>query len=65
MLSFISPHVYFITFFSLKIEKNKIIDKITANEKLNNEINDILKIIAVPKLIVKAATISKAAINML
>ena len=47
------------------IEDNKIINKINPSEKLKNEINGILKITGSPKLIVKAATISRAAVNML
>ena len=56
---------YFIMFFSFKIETNKTINKINAAKKLKNGINGTFKINGFPKLIVKAATISKAAINML
>lgn len=52
-------------FFSLKIENNKINDKIKATKKLKRGIDGTFRKTGSPKLIVKAATMSKAAISML
>ena len=44
---------------------NKIIDNMNAVEKLKNGINGMFKTKGFPKSMVKAATISNAAISML
>ena len=52
-------------FFSLKIDNNRTNDKITANEKLKKGKKGIFNTTGSPKLIVKDAAMSKAAIIML